>query len=157
MSEDKRRIVEQAIAELQLDSSSGPGAAADDGLGGEGAEGVPAAVLEKVEGMGFSVVDVAALAARPGIRKVSQALDWLVLNVPEERLPTRFTGKKGGAEAPWCYVLLRGAPAWRALGWLGRRNLRGMGEQEPVNPLRGEEAGTEYSHLSLMCSLLSRA
>lgn len=45
--------------------------------------------------MGFTAADVAAVCARPGIQKVTQALDWLILNVPEERLPPRFKAKKG--------------------------------------------------------------
>lgn len=71
MSEDKRRIVEQAIAELQLDAGASSGSLyADDGAGEGGAEGgagagAPAAVrarasLRRVENPHITVLPLQA-------------------------------------------------------------------------------------------------
>lgn len=118
MTEDNRRMVEGIIAELR-----GEGAGQDGGAGVEGwesfgrpdatsagpatLEAAPALVDDLIV-LGFGREDAARAVQLVGGTQgaeLSAALDWLCLNVPEDRLPSNFA--PGAAGKPMT-VLLRG-------------------------------------------------
>ena len=102
MSDDKRRLVEAALAAMRLEGC-------DAGAGEEGSEsdGEEAAVADaeaerrrtalqpRLLSLGFHCDDVAAALGRPRARTLNAALDWLVTTLPEERLPRRFAAASG--------------------------------------------------------------
>lgn len=107
MADDKRRLVEGIISELQADAAADGGAASDDAAAdGEGwasldapADGGAAALVEELVLLGFQQADAAAAVAAAGGggqgASLADALDWLCVRLPEERLPKNFA--PGGA------------------------------------------------------------
>ena len=131
MAEDKRKLVEDIIAEARggngNDSYGNNNISSDDGWESFGrpdaaATGartveVPSALADDLMVLGFTSEDaaraVAAVTATSGGAELSNALDWLCLNVSEERLPSNFA--PGAAGTP-ISVLYKAAPKSGKIG-----------------------------------------
>ena len=112
MSEEKRRMVEAALAALREEAAASSPALAeprDDDGGGGGDDGdvgsddagdaayePPQWLVTKLVGLGFAPSDVEECVRSPARpRTTAAALDWLVLRVPDARLPRRFGAGAG--------------------------------------------------------------
>ncbi|PRW33164.1 P-loop containing nucleoside triphosphate hydrolase isoform A [Chlorella sorokiniana] len=117
MADDKRKLVEGIISELQAEaggSASGSLAAEGTSGGGDGADGwasldapagasaeAAAALTEELVLLGFGQQDAAAAVAAVGSTSggapsLSDALDWLCVRLPEDRLPKNFAPGAAG-------------------------------------------------------------
>ena len=95
LGEDKRRIIEEALAAARGGRLLGRhGDAPADG-GGASAPGGRERVVAKLKTMGFGDADIDQACPPGGGGSIESALDWLVMNLPEDRLPSKFTSKKG--------------------------------------------------------------
>jgi ATP-dependent RNA helicase DHX57 len=111
MSDEKRKLVEEALQALRLEGGAGAdggggGVWDDDGEDGEGdgesssiaAEEVQqrsAALLPRLLAMGFQAEDAARALGASRSGSLNAMLEWLVLHLPEERLPKRFAAAAG--------------------------------------------------------------
>ena len=113
MSDEKRKLVEEALHALRLEGGAGAdggggggmwddGDEDGDGDGGESssitAEEVQqrsAALLPRLLAMGFQAEDAAKALGASRSGTLNAVLEWLVLHLPEERLPKRFAAAAG--------------------------------------------------------------
>eukprot|EP00946_MAST-07B_sp_MAST-7B-sp1_P000372 g372.t1 len=91
MSEANRMYVQEILKTLAAEGSDSGTASGNGGLVPRGSENPEqtAEMQREIEALGFSS-DQAALALRWRGSSVSEALTWLMLNIPEEDLPSSF-------------------------------------------------------------------